>query len=320
MVYIVFLIVFALGLFYFLSKNQKKEFKEMQAAQDAFKYENHILGSILVIKKKSSVAANSLIIHAHREVFTKEVPDRIVYTGATVGGITTGGFHIQKGGTAYTMGDLTGKFSLCYKYASTVNNQPWSEVISFLQLSDELMKEAKISPMLKNRIVTDEQQKQLEKLYGFKEKKNLVSLIDLNDETARSIKSWLSGNGHIHSTKSSNDKGANTSTTPQKTPNINSRRKMNELFKTAHDETVCFVDNGIIVTRTEIGLRHSKFYPYNLMETFKASFRLGVIIRIYGTDTSGEEYELELWFSPVNDERGRLKRAVDFAKKNIGKE
>ena len=135
-------IVIAAAYVFYLYKKQNSDIKDQQITEEAFKYEKHGIGSILIVKKKSSVAASNLLVEAHREVFFKEVPDKIVYTGATVGGITTGGFHIQKGGTVYTEGNKTGKYSLYYRYASMLNNEPYSEVVSFLSLSDELMKEA----------------------------------------------------------------------------------------------------------------------------------------------------------------------------------
>ena len=93
--------VIVIGYFFYLSKKQANDIKDKQITEEAFKYEKHGIGSILIVKKKSSIAASNLTVLAHREIFTKDVPDRIVYTGVTVGGITTGGFHIQKGGTVW---------------------------------------------------------------------------------------------------------------------------------------------------------------------------------------------------------------------------
>ena len=309
--------ILAVGIFFYLSKKQDNDIKDKQITEEAFKYEKHGIGSILIVKKKSSVAASNLTVFAHREIFTKEIPDRIVYTGATVGGITTGGFHIQKGGIAYSEGDKTGQYSLCYRYAGMVNNEPWSEVVSFLQLSDELMKEAKESPILKKRIVTEEDQKQLNSLYGFSGKRNLISLLDLNEGTARGIKAWLGGNNAINTTTSA-DNTANTFTN-RKTPPVNSYNVMKEVFETAQYETVVFGDNGMTVAHTEIGIKHRRYCPYEWMTTFKATVRIGVIIEIAGTDSNGNQYQMKLGFNTTKDEKDRLKNVIAFAQKRRAK-
>ncbi len=304
--------VLVIGIFFYLSKKQENDIKEKQITEEAFKYEKHGIGSILIVRKKSSIAASNLTVLAHREIFTKEIPDRIVYTGATVGGITTGGFHIQKGGIAYSEGDKTGQYSLCYRYADMVNNEPWSEVVSFLQLSDELMKEAKESPILRHLIVTEEQQKQLDSLYGFSGKRNLISLLDLNEGTARGIKSWLGGNNAVNTTTSTNNK---TTAPITKTPPVNSFNVMKEVFETAQYETVVFGDNGLTVAHTEVGIKHRRYCPYEWMNTFIAMVRIGVIIEIAGTDSNGNQYQIKLGFNPTKDEKNRLKKAIAFVQK-----
>lgn len=305
-------IIISIGYVFYLSKKQDADTKEIQATQEAFKYEKHGIGSILIVKKKSSIAASNLTILAHREIFTKEVPDRIVYTGATVGGITTGGFHIQKGGIAYSEGAKTGQYSLCYRYAQMVNNEPWSEVVSFLQLSDELMTEAKESPILRRLIVTEEQQKQLNTLYGFSGKRNLISLLDLNEGTARGIKAWLGGNNAINTTPSTNSK---TTTPISKIPPVNSFDMMKAEFETAQYEKVIFGDNGLTIAHTEIGIKHRRYCPYEWMNTFKAIVRIGVIIEFSGTDSNGNQYQIKLGFNPTKDEKDRLKDAIAFVQK-----
>ena len=305
-------IIIAIGYFFYLSKKQDNDIKDKQITEEAFKYEKHGIGSILIVKKKSSIAASNLTVFAHREIFTKEIPDRIVYTGATVGGITTGGFHIQKGGTAYSEGGKTGKYSLCYRYAGVVNNEPWSEVVSFLQLSDELMKEAKENPLIKKRIVSEEDQKHLNSLYGFSGRRNLISLLDLNEANAWEIKNWLRGNAVNNAISSTN-----VSTPTDRIPPANSYNEFKAVFETAQHETVVFGDNGLSIAHKEGGAKYRRYCPYNWMTTFKATVRIGVIIEIAGTDSNGNQYQIKLGFNPINDEKSCLKNSIAFVQKKM---
>lgn len=318
--------VLVVCIFYYLSKKQANDIKDQQITEEAFKYEKHGIGSILIVKKKSSIAASNLQVEAHREVFSKEVPDKIVYTGATVGGITTGGFHIQKGGTVYTEGNKTGKYSLYYRYASMLNNEPYSEVVSYLSLSDELMKEARVDPLLSKLIVTEEQQKNLEKLYHFNGRRNLLSLGDLNENTARSIKAWLGSVDDTSKLYSSNNFSTPSAKRPpapafnKNTTVANSINEMSEQFLAANRcETLVFNDQGISIIDTGNEHTRKRHYPYGSISKLNASFRIGVIIEITGKDTNsnGVHYYNKLHFNPVNDERTRLKNAIAFAQKKI---
>ena len=48
----------------------------------------------LYIKKHGKILRKLLIAKPVKYVHTKKEPDKLVYTSATVGGITTGGFHV----------------------------------------------------------------------------------------------------------------------------------------------------------------------------------------------------------------------------------
>ncbi len=70
-------------------------------------------------------------------------PEKLVYTGATFGGITTGGFH-KEGGLYANKGVRSGRYVL--NYLEGANKQQPIEIISF---SAEVLEEAKASPISK---------------------------------------------------------------------------------------------------------------------------------------------------------------------------
>lgn len=307
-----FIIAFILlvAVYLIVPKMKKKEKEEINAVTEAFKFESNTHSSFLIVNKKTPAADKSLYVHVNREVFKEEIPDKLVYTGATVGGVTTGGFHVQKGGTVYKSGEKTGTCSLIYKYPHIENDNTCHEDIDYLQLSDALMREAQASPILSKRIVTKEQREQYKNIHltsSLEGRKNLISLAELGEGTARSIIEWLCGNNTNSSTTASNSK---ISVPP------NTMHKMNKVFTSAKHETVVFGDNGITVQHTEIGVKHSNYYPYCQMTQFKAVVRIGIIINIKGVDAGGNEYKISLGFNPSGNEREKLKSAIDYAKKN----
>lgn len=79
----------------------------------------------------------ALKIVADRDIQTKYEPKRLVYTSATVGGITTGGFHEAGGYTYVSSNKKTGKYNLYYR----------DELLPIkkIKLSDELFEQAKQS-------------------------------------------------------------------------------------------------------------------------------------------------------------------------------
>ena len=281
-----FVIAIIIGIVYvgYLSIKRNNETKDQMVLKDCFVFEQHGLGSILTVNQKSTLGANNISLVPCYEIFTKDVPDRIVYTGATVGGITTGGFHIQKGGTAYSYGEKTGKDLLYYKYADVVNDQPYACAISFLQLTDELLEEAREHPVMKKLIVSDSQLEVLHRLFFNSKLKNLISLLSIDEETAKEVKSWLG-----------EEKALPTS-------------GILEEFYNASGCYCAFTDAGIICKNS---VKH-RFYPYGSID--KIGFSLGsldIAGKINGKKTAF------IYAVADNDQKIHIERLIEFAKTKI---
>lgn len=149
---------------------------------------------VVEIKRRSADVLKVLDFHESHELYVKDTPDKLVYTGATVGGVTTGGFHVQKGGISVSTGAGTGKWFVSHEYASTVNNKPWPSTVSYIVLSEQLFSEAQKNPYLKERIVPKEAR---EKWRGSRndlaDNQYLLNVVSMDKHTADCIKSWLAG-------------------------------------------------------------------------------------------------------------------------------
>ena len=94
----------------------------------------------LYIKKHGKIFRKLLIAKPVEYVHTKKEPDKLVYTSATVGGITTGGFHVQSGNTSYYTSN-SGKFAVAYCPNNSVHGSPAIEIF----LSEQIYNAAKKS-------------------------------------------------------------------------------------------------------------------------------------------------------------------------------
>lgn len=99
----------------------------------------------LTVKARCAANRGALEIVADRDIKTKYEPKRLVYTGATVGGITTGGFHEEGGYNYISSANKTGKYNIYYI----------GELLPIqkIELSNELVPQAKkseIKPFLNN--------------------------------------------------------------------------------------------------------------------------------------------------------------------------
>lgn len=169
----------------------KSELTRKREAEQYFSYDSFTKS--IKLKKKSPEIKKAITIEASREVFANYTPDKLLYTSATVGGVTTGGVDVVKGGYSLTSGQKTGTYYLSYKYAinapsSTGAAHYWAGVISFIELSNEELEEVKKHPVLNNLIAT-EKTKDLFHLAG----KNALDLISIPQSTAQSVLDWLAG-------------------------------------------------------------------------------------------------------------------------------
>lgn len=149
---------------------------------------------VVEIKKRSPDVLKILDFHESHELYVNNSPDKLIYTGATVGGVTTGGFHVQKGGISVSTGAGTGKWFVSHEYASTVNNKPWPDTVSYMVLSEQLFSEAQKNPYLKELIVPKEAR---EKWRGSRndlaDNQYLLNVVSMDKHTADCLKSWLAG-------------------------------------------------------------------------------------------------------------------------------
>lgn len=149
---------------------------------------------VVEIKKRSPDVLKILDFHESHELYVNNTPDKLIYTGATVGGVTTGGFHVQKGGISVSTGAGTGKWFVSHEYASTVNNKPWPDTVSYMVLSEQLFSEAQKNPYLKELIVPKEAR---EKWRGSRndlaDNQYLLNVVSMDKHTADCLKSWLAG-------------------------------------------------------------------------------------------------------------------------------
>lgn len=192
-----------IGIFYLFYTIQGEKSKEATAAANtgkkSFTYDNK--SHLLVLKNRAPILQSSLTVEARHEVNLTSVPDKLVYTGATVGGITTGGFHVQKGGNYLSLGRKTGEYYITYKYAESYEDggirKYRSDIVSFVELTDSDFTLAKNNNALKKYIASPETKEKFSSFYRsdqFNKCTHLLCLIDLPKWDAEYIVKWMSGN------------------------------------------------------------------------------------------------------------------------------
>lgn len=128
------------GLFYLLrlraEKKDREAYNERSKLADemndcfAMYYgDNYDHENLFVLKKQDPRFSKLLTIDAYRPEISSTTPTKLYYTSATVGGITTGGFHTT-GGDTYTSKVSTDRFRICFL------NGP----IGYIRVEKELMK------------------------------------------------------------------------------------------------------------------------------------------------------------------------------------
>ena len=152
---------------------------------------------LLILKRRTSNIGNVIKAEASRNINLTSVPDKLVYTGATVGGVSTGGFHVQKGGNYVSLGAKTGRYYLSYKYAEAYNGKYRSDIVSFVESTDPDFALAKNDNVLRRYIASPETKKKFSSFHRsdqFNKCTHLLCLIDLPKLDAEYIVKWMSGN------------------------------------------------------------------------------------------------------------------------------
>ena len=111
------------------------------ACRRAEKYVSYHNQTLFVTKRDPEIA-NIFTIQPYRKTQYGYSPEKLIYTGATVGGVTTGGWHKSGGFYARDRGN-TGKVRLYYYYES--DNKFVTSELERIELSPELARQAQSS-------------------------------------------------------------------------------------------------------------------------------------------------------------------------------
>lgn len=188
-------------------EEQKK--KRIQIEQCAeFKLDSSDYSGTLILKKRAEILANVIRIEKIQQVDVTYVPETLVYTGATVGGVTTGGFHTQGNYNKITRRGYSGKAELRWSGIRDKNDNLVSAHISYIKLNGTLLAEAKKHPTIKKFIKDDgvlslrhdDKDIGLSSLlspeeFGTAKFRNLANMntiaTGLTEEECKSIKEWI---------------------------------------------------------------------------------------------------------------------------------
>ena len=158
-----------------------------------------VKGNNLVIKTRHSSLKDAFEVNASREVNVSYTPDRYVYTGATVGGVTTGGVTKLDGGYSLSTGAKTGDYYLTYKYGqyNEFLNARWSSrYVSAISLTKTDFCLAEKNSILRKYIPSEEQRKRMvaQAAPRFSEEEAETSLLvmGMSKSDAEYVIKWLS--------------------------------------------------------------------------------------------------------------------------------
>ncbi len=127
--YIVVAIATVVVMVYGANKLRKTDGTEKAKSQITFVEKD----KTLIVKERSSLNRNLLYISRYQETNLKYNPATATYTGATVGGVTTGGWDFQDAHYSIQGGAITDKFILWYR-----KNDKESKIIEKIELSSQL--------------------------------------------------------------------------------------------------------------------------------------------------------------------------------------
>lgn len=89
----------------------------------------------LTVKKRCPENSEAFGVKDYRRHRYSDVPAKLVYTGATVGGITTGGVHLSGGYTAVANGEKSGRCILLYSWYNGTDVQ--TDVVETITVSNK---------------------------------------------------------------------------------------------------------------------------------------------------------------------------------------
>ena len=148
-VYIIFAIGAVVGIVacIAIAASYQKDIKRIEEANETLRFHYSTASKSLDITYRTSDFSKLIISRRFKNTYLKDVPEKYVYTGATVGGVTTGGVS-KVGGYTDGLDYDTDKYELLLKDVKTkINGKKviQSHVIKTIYLNNELLEEAKNS-------------------------------------------------------------------------------------------------------------------------------------------------------------------------------
>ncbi len=151
-----------------------------------------------VLLKRDPYIRKIVSVTAERELEGTYTPDKIVYTGATVGGVTTGGISTIPGGYNVYGGKKTGNYYLWHNYArldDSIGHSGWvgNQIFSIV-LSQNDFEIARKDPILSKRLISSQALKDGKRLNidSLKDSRTLI-VNTASKEDCNYILSWLCG-------------------------------------------------------------------------------------------------------------------------------
>ena len=135
---------------------------------------------LLTVYKRGALIESKITIKEYRHTNYSYNPAKLIYTSATVGGVTTGGFDTTKASYSPTSQDKTGKYALYFRGAEI-------KEISILDGSDKAQKNSALKQFYnkaRSRFVLEHQI--VSRLSGY-EKEMLKNAIISNDYQTMSV-------------------------------------------------------------------------------------------------------------------------------------
>lgn len=127
-----------------LAEKQRNQIETLQSISTNFSYDH--IRKHLVVKNRCPKNAVAFGVKDYKRRNYSDVPAKLVYTGATVGGITTGGVHLSGGYTSVADGVKSGKCVLLYSWYDGQKVQTGEvETIAVRDWNDNNYNEFKIS-------------------------------------------------------------------------------------------------------------------------------------------------------------------------------
>lgn len=128
------------------SRAKKKKLKDIQKAQEgALNYDPKT--QTVILKRRHETNAKRFILKNYVSTRVGYTPEKLIFTSATVGGVTTGG--VDKVGGYGTEQKSTDRYNVFFTYVSSEKDELKEVEVKKIALSDELLEQAKKSNIKK---------------------------------------------------------------------------------------------------------------------------------------------------------------------------